>query len=115
MSQSSRCNHCGTKVRAHQVDQGRAFFRCGCGKSWSGRAYYGQDPMGSRMALGGLIGTAISGGLDGGLIGAALGAIFGGGGCRCLRCGGTGYPTATSGRRKGYQCENCHAFWTGRA
>ena len=115
MSQTSQCNRCSSQVLAHNVSEGRAFYRCSCGKRWSGRAFYGNESCGAGMAIvGGVIGTALTGGLTGGLVGAALGAIFGSDSCNCLRCGGTGYPTGRNGNRKGYQCSNCRGFWTKR-
>lgn len=118
MAQTSRCGNCGASVEAHSVSEDRAYYQCSCGRRWSGRAFYGRDTSchGATAAVGGVIGTAVTGGLDGGLIGAAIGAMFGGGDTStCIRCGGTGYVTGQNGKRKGYQCSGCNRFWTERA
>ncbi|GIW79661.1 MAG: hypothetical protein KatS3mg105_1468 [Gemmatales bacterium] len=112
MAQRSRCANCGSSVVAHSVAEGRAFFRCGCGRRWSTKAYYGHEgaPLGGAgvgAAVGGILG-GVPGAVIGGLLGAIAGAPVT---CRCIACGGTGYSTGRQGKLTGYQCSNCKRTW----
>lgn len=42
MQQTSHCAKCGAEIAAHSVSEGRAFYRCYCGRRWSTAAYYGR-------------------------------------------------------------------------
>ncbi len=89
------------------------------------KPYYGkprQTPDNSSIgaktgaALGAVVGSA--GGIIGAVVGAAVGSAWGALSgmpqnitSTCLKCGGTGHPTAETETHIGFQCEKCKAFW----
>jgi hypothetical protein len=71
----------------------------------------------SRKLKGAAAGVVI-GGVLGGVPGMLIGGVLGSG-VRdeetCLKCGGTGVETRSSGGRTGYKCSSCGRFWVRRS
>ena len=111
--QYSQCNACGSKIEAYKVVGDRAFYRCTCGKRWSGRAYLGRHVPEGRAVVGGAIAGAVVGGPLGAVVGSVLG-MFVGKTSKCMKCGGTGKPTGSRGNKTMFQCKNCKSTWIER-
>jgi hypothetical protein len=114
----SICYKCGETVYSDKISEGKAIFRCRCGKKWTTPAYYGKEK--SKTSGGAIVSGAAMGGLVGGVPGAIIGGIVGGLlgtseiTSECLRCGGIGRPTGSNSGITMFQCENCKRTWTKR-
>lgn len=113
--QKSLCYKCGKTVDALGTSEGRAIFRCSCGRKWTTRAYYGKTEYRTSdkaVFTGAALGLLL-GGPVGALVGGAIGGFVGSTEItsECLNCGGIGRPTGHRGRKTMFQCEKCLRTW----
>ena len=119
MIQTSQCNGCGQIVACDRQNEGRAFFKCSCGRKWTTKAYYGkivEKDIGGHSDIGAVVGLLL-GDFTGALGGALVGNLFRNKSeitSDCLVCGGTGRPTGFNGKIAVFQCHRCLRTWTAR-